>query len=522
MDSSVAILSFGMIPLRIGSGPPPLNIVHLFPFKPVMRKDSILHILFVVSELEGLVKTGGLADVAKALPIALKQQGHDVRIIMPYHRAIAEYLCPYLEVHSLGVPMGDREIWCSVYSTVLQQIPVYFIDHQFYFFRDRLYDDGKQQYSDNAERFGFFSRAAIQLAKALRYPVDVFHCHDWHTALLPYYLRTAYLGDPDFARTSTVLTIHNGEFQGRFSSHFLPFLGISPTHFYQQFEDHGQVNFLKGGILWSDKIVTVSPGYAEELLTPLGGHGLESVFLSRKSDFSGILNGCDYQTWNPEIDPYIHAKYSEENLAPKRSCKKDLQRCFRLPEHHGVPLIGIVSRLTQQKGFSYTLPAIVHLLANFNVQLIVLGSGESWIENQFHQLTKQFPEKCGFYSGYDESLAHRIEAGSDFFLMPSLYEPCGLNQMYSLRYGTPPIVRKVGGLQDTVVPYDLETGEGTGFVFDLPSTEAVANILQQALRVYHKKPNAFELLRKKGMLERFRWEDAAQQYTAVYRAAQHH
>ncbi|MBF0276703.1 MAG: glycogen synthase GlgA [SAR324 cluster bacterium] len=473
-----------------------------------------LKIMLAISEVDGFVKTGGLADIGRSLPLALKKRGHDVRIILPYYSKIIRQKTMIPAVETLGVPMGNKELWCAVKQCFEEKVPVYLVEYDLFFARERCYDDGTYPFVDNAERFGFFSKAVLQACQALNFAPDIIHCNDWHTALLPFYLKEHEKDNPFFKKTATLLTFHNASFQGHFPLTSREFLGIGWEHFSSdRFEDFGQLNFLKGGIAWADKINAVSPGYAEELLTPLGGHGLHEMLQRRQNDVHGILNGCDYQTWNPEIDPYIPVTYSALDLNGKRTCKEELQKAFQLPRRPDIPVIGMVTRLSAQKGFEFAIPALMEIL-NWELQLIVLGAGEHWIEGALDVLEQQFPEKVGWKNGYDWGLAHWIEAGSDMFLMPSLFEPCGLNQMYSLKYGTLPIVRSVGGLRDTVTHFT--EADGTGFVFEEPSPEALIHCVRQSVETYYEQPAAFQKLIQNAMAKQFDWENSADQYEDLY------
>ena len=485
----------------------------------------MLRIIFASAEVEGFSKTGGLADVARALPLHLKSLGHDVRIVTPFYRQIPQKHETDTIISSLGVPMGSEEIWCAVRHKEMEgtvdgkkiSVPVYFIEHQHHFFRHGYYDDGTQGYPDNASRFGFFSKAVLQICHALDWTPDIFHSNDWHTALVPFYLKQAQLETTDFLKSRSILTIHNAGYQGGSPGSFRHSLGIPLENFIlEMFEDHGHLNLLKGGINFADLVNTVSPGYAEELRTPLGSHGLNETYLRKGENLSGILNGCDYDEWNPETDSLLPANFSESDLAGKKKCKQELQRLIGLPESAEVPVIGMVSRLTMQKGFDYLVPAMLGIL-QMDVQVVVLGSGEPWIANAFDQLKNEFPQKLGWYNGYSNDLAHLIEAGSDMFLMPSLYEPCGLNQMYSLRYGTLPIVRSVGGLKDTVMQYDQSTGQGNGFILDHPTADAVSNTVGWAVNTFYERPVHFRKMVQNAMKQRFTWKTAAEKYVALYR-----
>ena len=482
-----------------------------------------LKIMLAISEVEGLVKTGGLADFGRALPLVLKERGHDVRIILPYFRSFLESVTVFPLAEAVAVQMGTREICCSVWQGFLQveassshtsKVPIYFIEHDFYFDRDHLYDDGTIPFADNAQRFGFFSKAVLRICQLLDFSVDIFHCNDWHTALIPFYLKEHEADNPFFQRSATLLTLHNASFQGHFPSAVCEFLGIGRRHFDPMFfEDHGQINLLKGGVAWADKINAVSPGYARELLTPLGGHGLHQSFLNRREDLIGILNGCDYRRWNPASDPLIPANYDAKDLRGKAICKKELQQFLRLPDAPHIAIISMVTRVTEQKGFSYLLDTLEDIL-NWKVQLIILGIGESWIEEALHDIATRFPANMRWCNQFDEQMSHWIEAGSDMFLMPSLFEPCGLNQMYSLRYGTLPIVRATGGLQDSVRHYSEK--EGTGFLFYDPSSQALTDCVKEALTLYEKQPRHFQKLIQNAIAQCFDWHRVVQQYELLY------
>lgn len=479
-----------------------------------------MKILYLASEATGLIKTGGLADVARALPMALRQSGHDVRLVLPYYHSIARTHPVRTVVPFLGVPMGNTELFCSVHQLLLDQLPVYLIEYQHFFFRSHPYEElGGAPHPDNPERFGFLCKAALQLCSALQFFPDILHANDWQGALACLYLQGYRQQHEEFASSRSVLSVHNGGYQGHCPAEKRAFLGIGEDWFHPKgFEDHGQMNLLKGGLWAADKINAVSEGYADELQTSLGGHGLHESYQARSADLCGILNGCEYEVWNPAEDHYLPVNYDLPDLAGKASCKSVLQAELRLSERADIPLVGIVSRLTGQKGFDFSLPALWETLQG-EVQFAVLGSGDPWIAREFERMNAAFPEKLSFYNGYNEALAHRIEAGSDLFLMPSLYEPCGLNQMYSLRYGTLPIVRAVGGLRDTVWEENRGGEVGTGFVFEEPSSEATREVLQRALRCYQDQPGEFRQRVRQAMRQRFSWEQAAQRYVELYQRA---
>ena len=472
-----------------------------------------MKILFIVSEVEDLAKTGGLADVAKSLPIALKKLGHDVRIIKPYYKAIADKyelqnVCPEQQLHA-----HDKAYPFNVKQLDLEEVPVYCIDYPTYFHRDGLYSDGYHAYGDNAERFAFFSHAALHAAKALNFQPDIVHCNDWHTALVPFFMQHDSSGF--FSASKSVLTIHNGAFHGTHQFADIPYL--QPHHQLRNHLDGDAINFLRLGIRFASKINAVSPNYAHELLTPLGSHNLYNEFQARRADVSGILNGCDYRQWDPQTDKHLPKNYTADSMSGKAVCKKELQTSAGLPTKPEVPLIGMVCRLTEQKGFGYLVPILANLLQH-NVQLLIIGTGDPSISDALELQAEQHADKFVFQNSYDVKMAHLLEAGCDFFLMPSLFEPCGLNQMYSLAYGTLPIVRAVGGLKDTVLDLHEVPGMATGFVFDHPDSSALLNCVRRALLFYHEAPDELETMRKRAMQTRFTWDDAASNYVALYQS----
>ncbi len=487
-------------------------------------------ILLAASEVVPFAKTGGLADVAGALPKALAAMGHDVRVVMPKYAAVdAEELVRLDE--PLGVPMGSRgEAWAAVWEGRLpgSDVPIYFVEHEGFFGRRGLYDENGRPYGDNDIRFIFFSKAAMQLAKRLRFRPDVIHANDWHTAPMAVLLNTTYAFDPDFAETGTLLTIHNLQHQGTFSERAMDVLGIGWEHFNaDELEAFGGVNLLKGGIVHADAINTVSRRYAREIRTPEFGWGLDGLLEANAHKLYGILNGVDYDEWNPAKDPHIAAPFDRDEMAGKARCKAALQQRFTLPERSDVPLIGLVGRLAEQKGIGLLAAAIWNLM-ELDIQMVLLGTGETWAEHFFRDVADKYPDKFACHIGYSNALAHQIEAGSDFFLMPSLFEPCGLNQIYSLRYGTLPIVRAVGGLDDTIVNYGNDGMSGTGFKFYDATPEALSGTVRWAVDVWYETPEAIEALRRNAMAQRFDWAVAAEAYGDLYcrvaggrRAARH-
>lgn len=477
----------------------------------------------VASECVPFASTGGMGDVTGALPAALQKLGADIRIVMPKYGSIdikkhkiSHFLAP------MGVWMGTRQEWCSVHKTLTPQgVPVYFVEHNLFFDRQGLYHDaGFNDYLDNPKRFAFLSRAALQLCQEIHFKPDIVHANDWQTSFLPAYLKNWHKGDPLLGQAASVLTIHNLAYQGRYSREHYPYTGMGENNFtHEKFECYGAMNILKGGIYYADCINTVSPGYARETLTTKGGFGLDR-FLRLKGDrYSGILNGADYEQWDPETDRLIPERYSPGNMAGKSVCKKALQKKFGLVRDPDIPVIGIVSRFSWQKGLELLADCIEKVLQEIRTQFVILGTGDKNLESVFGSLPQRFPGKAGSYIGFSNDLAHLIEAGSDFFLMPSVYEPCGLNQIYSMKYGTIPIVRATGGLDDTVETWDQENGRGTGFKFTDLSSEALHDVILQAVGTYSQNKTMISQLMRNGMQKNYSWKDSAIQYMDLYRKA---
>jgi starch synthase len=398
------------------------------------------------------------------------------------------------------------------------EVPIYFLEHLGYFDRPELYGNADGGYSDNLERFTFFSRASLELARALGFEPDVIHANDWQTALVPVYLNTLYGGTP-LQRTATLFTIHNLAFQGVFEGGEFPVTGLPRVHYNpRELEHFGTLNLMKGALNHATLVSTVSPTYADEIQRPEQGAGLDGVIASRRADLFGILNGIDTEEWNPASDQNLPASFTRDDLAGKQVCKRELQREMGLTPRDDIPLFGAISRLTHQKGFDLLAEAMERILA-WDLQIVLLGSGDSDAERFFSALSIARGEKFRARIGFDNGLAHRIEAGSDFFLMPSRFEPCGLNQMYSLRYGTLPIVHATGGLSDTVSNYDESTGEGTGFVIQQLDARSLADTVGWALSTYFNRLRHVEAMRRRGMDLDFSWTRAAARYEEVYRAA---
>ena len=476
-----------------------------------------MHIAFAASECVPFSKTGGLADVIGALPPALAQLGHKVTVYLPRYRA-TKLDKPRKVISSITVPFDDRYRFCSVLDGGIRAgVQFYFIDYPPYFDRDGLYGTQLGDYHDNAERFALFSRAVLESAKVLGVP-DIFHCHDWQTALIPILLKTVYEEDPAFANVPCAFAIHNLGYQGIFPAEILPLLMLPWDLFtMSKLEFYGKVNFLKGAITLADYITTVSRKYSQEIQTAEYGFGLEGVLRARGSTLTGIVNGVDYGEWSPDKDQYIAAQYSPQDFRGKAQCKRDLLREFGLAEDTQMPVVGMVSRFVPQKGFDL-IQQVGDRLAREDMILLVLGSGELDYEDMFRKLNKQYPQKIVAKVAYDDALAHKIEGGSDMFLMPSHYEPCGMNQIYSLRYGTVPVVRAVGGLDDTVEQFDPKTMKGTGFKFKEYTGEALLDAMRAAIATYRNQ-NAWQVLMRNGMTQDYSWPNSAREYVKVYERA---
>ncbi len=479
-----------------------------------MEDTMGLRILQVASEVYPFAKTGGLADVVGALSRSIRRLGHDVRVVTPKYQQVSDKRFSSKPVSpDLFLPLGDE--FQSV--TIRQwagsgEVPTYFVDAPKFFDRPQLYG-----HDDDALRFIILARAAIEMTKAIGWMPDIIQCHDWHTGLVPVYLKTLYA--QDFPHTATVLTIHNLAYQGVFSAKVYRFTGLDWSLFnYQQLEFYEQLNFLKAGIVFADAINTISEQYAREIQTPEYGERLEGVLRKRRDRLFGVLNGVDYREWNPTTDPHITAPYSAERMMGKAENKWVLQeRCGLTPTRgKRVPLIGAVSRLSGQKGFDLIAEAIDALMA-LDVQLVVLGAGDEYY-------TRLFREIGDCYAGaacilrFDEPLAHQIYAGSDFFLMPSRYEPCGLGQLISLKYGTIPIVRRTGGLADTIRDFDADRDNGNGFSFEEYSSQALLHTVQRAVATYHNLP-LWKKVVQNAMSDDFSWDVSARKYEDLYREA---
>ncbi len=475
-----------------------------------------MKILFVSPEGLPFSKTGGLADVVEALPRSLVAMGHQIAVLLPRYRGnqASRTVLP-----SLSIPLGHRMRFPAIAEAgTFEGVRYFFVDDPAYFDREKLYGDQSGDYPDNPQRFAELSRAAIEFAKQVWMP-DVMHCHDWQAALVPVCLRTIYAHDAAVNHLPVIFTVHNLGYQGLFPRTALALAGLPEDLFRTDaLEYYGKVNLLKGGLVFSDYVTTVSRKYAQEMQTAEFGCGLEGVIRSRGNRVVGILNGVDYAAWSPETDTNIVATYSAKVMDGKRLCKKDLLATFHLPSDNlGRPLIGIVSRFVDQKGFDLIAQVASELMKE-DLAIVALGNGDAKYEKLFQELGKKYPARVGVKIAYDNIVAHKIEAGADMFLMPSRYEPCGLNQIYSLRYGTAPVVRATGGLDDTVEPYDARTGKGTGFKFEQYDGAALLGCVRQAMAAY-RDLKQWRTIQMNGMAKDFSWKASAGEYVKLYDAA---
>lgn len=480
-----------------------------------------MNILHVAAEMTPLLSTGGLAEVLNALPKALHAQGHDVRVAMPCYKDVPPQHRG-LHIAPCSVHLGAKTVQGALRLANVPDngLPLYLVEHEGYFGRARPYGGDYGEYGDNAERFCFFCLALLDGLPKSGWVPDVINCHDWQTAALPIALKSTFATHPVWARCPVVYTIHNLNYQGRFGANQLPYTGLDPALFTRDcLEYYGDINLMKGAIVTADKLNTVSPRYAREIQTMDYGAGLEGVLRMRGEDLHGILNGIDYDTWNPQTDPHLCAHYSRADLAGKQACKRDLQQIFGLPPSDA-PLFGVVSRLTWQKGIDLVVEAF-GALKEKDFQIVLLGTGETILENQMISWAQQFPEKLAVILRYDSVIAHKLQAGADFMLMPSRYEPCGLSQMYSFAYGTVPIVRRTGGLADSVQGLsrvNLRKGCANGIVFTPSTPQAVERSMRRALELYADKAMLHEI-RMNGMGADFSWNRTCNDYLAIYEKA---
>jgi starch synthase len=480
-----------------------------------------MHIVFAASECVPYAKTGGLADVVGALPPELVKLGHQITVYLPLYPQARKHLPAQLKysIRSLTIPFDHYNRFAGIVDGgKIAGVQHYFVDCPELFDRPELYGTKAGDYEDNAERFALFSRAVIEASKLLGVP-RIFHVHDWQAALIPVYLRTLYYYDPLFQQTSCVLTIHNAGYQGMFPPSTTQRL-LFPWDIFtlEKVEHFDTFNFLKGGMVYSDMLTTVSRKYAAEIQTAEFGNKLENVLTRRSADLRGILNGVDYTQWNPATDKYLVANFTPEDLTGKDACRVELLKEFGLPQvEYSTPVLGIVSRLATQKGFDL-VAQIAAALDERDIALVVLGSGEGVYERFFRNWAAARPDRVAVHIGYSDEIAHHIEAGADIFLMPSRYEPCGLNQIYSLKYGTVPVVRATGGLDDTIEEWNPELLTGTGFKFEGYMASSFLAAVDRALYAY-SQPQTWHRLMLNGMAKEYSWSVAAKEYIAVYEEA---
>jgi starch synthase len=486
-----------------------------------------MHIAMAASEAIPFAKTGGLADVCGTLPVQLAHAGHACSLFIPGYRKAKEVAASLHDTHvSFVIDMAGKQMTAQVLRTTLpgSSVEVFLIDQPHYFDRDALYSDGGGDYRDNCERFAFFSKAVVEAIQRLHLQVDILHCHDWQTGLIPAYHRTGYHGYAWYNQAASVMTIHNLAYQGRFWGSDMPLTGMDWQYFnWQQMEFFGDLNMLKTGIAFADLITTVSPSYAREIQNPSEGCGLDGVLRSKANRLVGIVNGVDYSVWDPQNDPSIAHKFSIADWHDgKSACKRDLQQRLQLPVRDDVTVIGLVGRLAEQKGWDLVIPLMERWIDHRDVQWVILGNGETRFARALGELAQRRPDRVAFRMEFSDPIAHAIEAGCDIFLMPSRYEPCGLNQLYSLRYGSIPVVHATGGLIDTVVnvtDQTLHAGTATGFSFLNYDVDALENCLAKAVDTRSRSVETWGKLVSQGMSQDWSWTKSADSYVAAYHRA---
>ncbi len=478
-----------------------------------------MRIASAASEMTPFAKTGGLADVTGALPIIMAALGHQVTAILPKYRTInVESHAIVRRREEIRVPLADRSERAHLWEGQRRGIRVILLDHEGFYGRVGLYQDKGEDYPDNAERFILFSRGVLEALKVLNWKPDVIHCHDWQASLIPAYLKTLYGTDPFYDDTASLLTIHNLGYQGLFSAERFALTGLSEEIFAPEgMEFWGRINFLKAGLVYADLLNTVSPRYSQEIQTPEFGFGLDGLLRQRAADLYGVLNGVDYHEWNPRTDPYLVASYCSEDFTGKAACKRNVQQVMALPTRPDVPLFGVISRLAYQKGIDL-VAGIAEDLLSLDLQMVLLGMGDVGLEQRFKDLQQKYPDKLAVRIGFDVVLSHKIKAGADIFLMPSRYEPSGLSQMYSLAYGTIPIVRATGGLDETIIPFDPGAGTGNGFTFPRADDEELLRTVHQAIGLFHQKA-VWNRIVQNAMAADFSWERSAREYERLYQLA---
>jgi starch synthase len=480
------------------------------------RREALPSIVFVTAELAPLATSGGLGDVSRGLPRALAALGHRISVMLPLYQSVRRRGVTLEAAGEIDMPSGEGRVRIFHAPDALAPASLYLVENDRYFDRPGLYGEWGGEYADNLERFSFFSRAAVEAIAALGLPAAVVHANDWHTGLVPAFLRTLYVDHPALGRAAPVFTIHNLAYQGRFPVYRFSATGLPWSTFHVDgIEYYGGTNLMKAGIVYSRAITTVSPRYAAEIRTPEFGEGLDGLLRARGADLVGILNGIDDETWNPMTDRHLVARYGPAALGGKRVCKESLVAEMGLRIAADVPLVGMVTRLSAQKGCDIVV-GVAEQVLGLGVALVVLGSGERSLEDSLRALATRHSDRVAVRIGFDEGLAHRIEAGADLFLMPSRYEPCGLNQMYSLRYGTVPVVRATGGLDDTVRDPNEDPDHPNGFKFPRPWGTDVVAALERATAAYRDR-GRWERMMRTGMAEDFSWRRSARSYADLYR-----
>lgn len=473
-------------------------------------------ILFVSSEAVPFIKTGGLADVVGSLPKYFDKDKYDVRVMIPKYACMDASFLPKLHfVCHFYVNLNWRKQYAGILEAEYKGIHYYFVDNEFYFAGSAPYNN----IYEDVEKFAYFSKAALRSLPYIDFAPDIIHCHDWQTGLLPVFLRTSFGDDSFYAGIKTVYSIHNLQFQGRWKIREVMDITGLPEHIFNagELESYGEANYLKGGVVYSDRITTVSPSYAQEIATVEGGEGLDGLMCAKRDRLSGILNGIDYEEFNPQTDPYIHANYTQKDaLVGKKRNKAAMQKKLHLPVNETALMIGMVSRLTSQKGFDLVDYVMEELLSTMDIQFVILGTGEGQYENALRHFEERYPDKIRALIGYSEGQAHQIYASSDVFLMPSLFEPCGLSQMISMRYGTLPIVRETGGLKDTVQPYNEFEHTGTGFSFCNYNAHEMMDIIRYANRIYTSQKSEWYAMIERVMAQNHSWNDSARKYEELY------
>ncbi len=478
-----------------------------------------LRVIYVSPEVSPFAKSGELADVASSLPKYLAYLGLGVSLFVPkYRKPEIESLPMELIMKDLLVPLGERKVKGRIYKCELGKYDIYFVDNPKYFWRENIYGTGKGEYLDNDERFIFFNRAVLEFLLRKKMEADIIHCNNWPTAIIPIFLKTHYAHRAQFKKTAVVLTLHNIAYQGEFPAETLALTGLNWNYLSSKsLSYNGNFNFLRSGVMFSDILNTVSSSYRREILTKSHGFGLKDILEKRKDFFFSIRNGVDYETWNPKTDPYIVANYTSSNLEPKIRCKMDLLEEFGLSLPAQTPLMGIVSYLSAQKGLDLLIEAMDEIM-KMDVGLVILGRGDEKYESHFLEIQKQHPQKISVKLETNPALAHKVAAGTDILLIPSLYEPCGLNQLYSFRYGTVPVARATGGLGETIEPFDAKSYKGNGFVFKEYSSQALLRAIKEALGFY-AKPRFWKRIVRQGLNKNFSWETAARRYLKLYQSA---